>query len=92
MSHFLGHVQKYETMTLDKPRAAVAVRVESKKALCVVLGIHVAKPDTQWATLPDDVVVMEAELPHRHLKPTKGKKFWVSVATFDPFHMLMEGE
>lgn len=90
--HFLRKNEVY-SRTLGKPRACVKVRVE-KDTLVVCEpeddkpNISVAKTDTQWSEVPDRVTVVGAD--GKVIKPSKGKKFYVTVETFDPFHLVME--
>lgn len=90
MRHFLG--KQVYGVPLESPTAMATVQVHSKKVLMVVADtrIGVSQVDTLFMDLPNDVVVMEPELPHRHIKPSNGKKFVITTQTFDPFHGLAE--
>ena len=91
--HFLRKAEVY-ARTLTRPRAAVKVKLEKDKL--VVSGpddegnpnIFVAKLDTQWAPVPDRIKVVGPD--GKVIKPSKGKSFYVTVETFDPFHAVME--
>lgn len=93
--HFLRKTEVY-ARTLTRPRAAVKVRVE-KDTLVICEpeddehpNIIVAKLDTQWSELPERVKVCGPD--GKVIKPSKGKKFYVTVETFDPFHAVMEAD
>ena len=91
--HFLRKSEVY-ARTLTRPRAGVTVKVEKDKL--VVLepddegkpNIHIAKMGTEWSLVPDRVKVVGPD--GKVIKPSKGKAFYVTVETFDPFHMVME--
>jgi|WetSurMetagenome_2_1015567.scaffolds.fasta_scaffold11132_2 hypothetical protein len=95
MSHFLTIDEAGHWRVRRPPsRAAVRVRVEPHKRreprkLVVESGVFVLKAnDVALVPLPEDVVVMSKG--GEVLKPTWG--FWVSVETFDPYHVLTDWE
>lgn len=76
-------------------RAAVTVQVVKqvvKDALVIQLviqpGISVAKLGVQWVTLPERVKVLSTE--GEEVRPSKDRRFYVTVETFDPFHLVTE--
>lgn len=86
--HFLRQDEARWSRMLFKPWAAVEVKIE-KKTL-VISCIVVAKDDVKWAELPERFTVINSE--GEVVKPTPGRKFFVSVETFNPWHLLTELE
>lgn len=93
--HFL---RKAELDRLDcelgKNWAAVRVRVAGTR-LVMTPGddghaIVVCKRDTLFVPLPDRIQVVGPD--SKVVKPSKGSRFWVTVETFDPFHLVTEAE
>lgn len=93
MSHsILRREEARCAQALQQPRAIVRAHVERRGARLVVEAgwIAVAKLGTYWAPLPVRTeVVDEAGAP---IKPSPGRRFFVSVETFDPCHALFEAE
>ena len=88
--HFLGAVER--PYPLGRPRAAVMVASEERGARLVIddeYGIVVARADALFYPLPDHCKVFRDG---KEIKPSKGKRFWVSTETFDPYHMILEAE
>lgn len=91
--HFLKKSEVH-ARTLGKPRACVNVKVEGRDRLVVCggddgkHGVFVAKIDSQWSELPERIKVVGPD--GKVIKPSKGKQFYVSTETFDPFHALLE--
>ena len=90
--HFLRKSEVYGR-TLGKPRACVTVKVEKDRLVLVEPeddkpNIGIAKMDTQWSEVPERIKVVGPD--GKVIKPSKGKKFYVSIETFDPFHLVME--
>lgn len=75
-----------DSITLGKRRAAVQVRVESKKLLRVCERILVLGGDVELAKVPTDIVVVDGE--GKVVKPSG--EFYVTIETFDPFHALVD--
>lgn len=51
-------------------------------------GVFVAK-DVEMLRIPSRIKVVD---PDGHpVKPSQGKAFWISAATFDPYHVVAEG-
>lgn len=75
-----------------KPWACVTVRVESKGERLVVQpgSIAVTKRDTLFWPLPERCSVVDEE--GTVVKPSAGRRFFVSLETFDPHHLLIEIE
>lgn len=78
----------------------VMVRVKDKKTLEILPSIkrdgetlpniRVAKSDTQWASLPPEIQVVSAD--GEQVNPSPGRKFYITVETFNPYHGLMEAD
>lgn len=96
MGHFLG--KRAFSRPLTKPWAMVQAEVRGRKTLVIPAtvmregeeraNIGVLKPPVQLAELPDDVAVVDAD--GDKLKPSPGRKFYVSTETIDPCHALVE--
>jgi hypothetical protein len=71
---------------LEKPWAAVKVRVE-KKDLELTSAICVAKAGTAFAELPARIKVQAEGKPLR-----AEHKFYISIETIDPYHLLIDKE
>lgn len=86
--------------TLGKPWAMATARLTSRKTLTVPAtitidgierpNISVAKSDTEWTRLPDDIRVLDGD--GELISPSAGRCFYVTVATIDPFHGLCEAD
>lgn len=83
-THLLGD------LTGGKPRACVTVRREGNNLVVYpVQGIGALKADTEVMPLVDGVRVVDPER-GRPIAPSKGSAFYITVATFDPFHLVCE--
>lgn len=51
-------------------------------------NIFVAKNGTSWALLPDTVRVVDPD--GEPMSPSKGRVFFVTIDTFNPWHGLLE--
>jgi hypothetical protein len=79
---------------LGKPYAAVRVRVQGTHLVmtpgdeghCIVI----CKMDTLFVPLPERISVVGPD--GQAVKPSKGSRFWVTVETIDPFHLVTEAE
>ena len=75
---------------IGKARACVTVRVERAKKPCRLRiqadRIHVLKPDALVAPLPEGAVVLHAD--GSVCEPTG--RFYVTVESFDPVHLLVD--
>ncbi len=88
--HFLRKSEVYGVTALGRPWACVKVKLSGRDVLEIQEGISVGKADSQWVKLPERVKVVGPD--GKQVKPSKGKCFWVTVETFDPFHMVTEGD
>jgi len=88
--HFLTQFKSWRDEAIGKPRAAVVVEVEKKRAPCTLRvqdgSICILKSDAIMAPLPDGVVVRSAD--GKPIKPTG--RFFVSTESFDPYHLLTD--
>lgn len=92
--HFLKESEIYSRQ-LARPRAGVKVEVQGKDTLVLCAPendedhvIFILKPDARLSRLPDRVKVVDPE--GKVVKPSKGKAFYVTLETFDPFHGVTE--
>ena len=89
--HFL-YKRETNFSPLHPSRVYAAVKVEvTKKAKPRTLavlpgGIVFTKTDTKFVPLPDDVIVVNDE----GEEITASFKFYVSLETFDPFHIVVD--
>lgn len=69
--------------------ACVKVKLEAKDRLCIVVGsIGVLKPEALVAPLPKRMKVVTDE--GEQIAPSEGKRFYVTVNSFNPNHALVE--
>jgi hypothetical protein len=90
VSYFLGRLS-HTGSRLGSPRAAVRVRVASRRSLAIEEGVGaivVVKPDTLIMPLPQEVSVVDAE--GEVVSSSEGTRFYVTTQTIDPFHLVME--
>lgn len=98
MSHFLRMSERPHWPTvLGKPRAAVTVKASGDGAQLHIhpdtktgLPFTVARGDVNWAPLPERCSVLGPD--GEAVGPSSGRRFYVSMDTIDPFHMVMEHE
>lgn len=85
--HFLRKTEREPVFRLPKPWAAVSVRVDKDK-LVVQSEVFVAKEEIALVLLPErfKVVSSGGEI----VRPTSGARFFISLETFDPCHLLLE--
>jgi hypothetical protein len=85
--HFLLKKELYQRRRV-RVRACVMVRLEAGSGVrrLVVDGPVSITSGTEFSPLPADVMVVDSE--GNILEPTWG--FWVSLETFDPFHLLTD--
>lgn len=97
MSHPLKPDETRGRIALGKPWAAVTVRHECSDPALVVVpsdedgaagGICVLKSDVLLADLPDRFSVVGPD--GKKLKLSRGRKFMITVESFDPYHLLTE--
>lgn len=90
------HPLKYDdtrfAQVVGKARAVVTAKAHYKpKRLVIVEGsLGIAKHDTLFVPVPESIPVLDPD--GKPIKPSKGSKFWISVETFDPYHILLEAE
>lgn len=87
MSHPLRQDEARRAEPLTRPWAAVRCRLEGT---CLVLDgdLFVAKSDSLWVELPERFDVVTAA--GHPLRPSGGRRFFISVETFSPFHAVLE--
>ncbi len=94
--HFLRQEEAALERELGKPYAAVKVRVTGTQLQIQPHGddnesvISVVRMDTLLAPLPERFRVVGPN--GKVVKPSKGKRFWVTTQTIDPFHLVLEAE
>lgn len=100
--HFLhkDEVGYFNHLVVGRPYAAVKVEHQNNRELgdhlviCageeVSDNIIIVKGDTQMAPLPVRVKVLSPD--GEIVKPSKGRKFFVSTETFNPYHLVLEAE
>lgn len=69
-------------------RACVRVRVVGKKRAVIEYGIFLPKPDVVFAPMREDFQLTGDE--GKAIPPAKGRRFFVSTCTIDPFHLVTE--
>jgi len=87
MTHPVRPRDLHRTQYTQKPWACVKVRRE-KNDLIIQDGVSVLKVGALLVPVPSylRVVSDEGEL----ITPSKGKQFWISTESFDPFHLVTE--
>jgi hypothetical protein len=70
---------------LNKSVVCVPVDREGKK-LVVSGGIDLARPDTVWAALPEDMKILSES--GEEIKPSG--RFLVTVESIDPYHLVTD--
>jgi hypothetical protein len=85
--HFLRKTEREPVFRLPKPWAAVSVRVD-KNDLVVQSGVSVAEGGIALALLSARFRVVSGD--GETVGPTPGSKFFVSLESFDPLHLLLE--
>jgi hypothetical protein len=91
VSYFLRkrEIDQWQVRRSKKPLVAVKVHVTARKGsrvLVVEPGIVGIDSNAMLVPLPKDVVVESDE--GEVVQPTWG--FWVSIETFDPYHLLLD--
>lgn len=94
MSHFLNQKEIF-TRHLSRPRAGVKVRLEGRDTLVLCVPenerdtcVFVLGRDADLCPLPARMKVVDPE--GKNVKPSKGKAFYVTLGTFNPFHGVTE--
>jgi len=87
--HFLRQDESRGEIAVGRPYAVAHVRVDGTQ-LRLDGGIGVARADTLFVPLPERVQVVD--LNGQVMKPSKGKRFWVSTESFDPHHLVLEAK
>jgi len=90
--HFLrkAEAEHWLQQEVGKKRAAVTVKVAGDRLVIEAGGVCVVKWDTLFAPLPERIKVVGPD--GKVVQPTKGSRFWVSVETIDPTHLVIEAE
>jgi len=94
--HFLRVDECHGFSRFEEPRAAVMVKLVKKDVLQISVpsegqqSIFIAATDTEWAVLPERVKVVDAN--NKVVRPSKGRRFYVTTSTFNPFHGVTEAE
>ena len=90
--HFLNKDELWRARAIQRPCAAVKVRFTRKareRVLTVEHGfVAILGHDAIIAPLPKDVVVVTED--GEAIEASRG--FWVTIETFDPWHLLMDFE
>ena len=73
-----------------KPWACTCAEFEHPNKLVIRGPLGVLKLDTQLARLPERIVVVNPD--GKKVLPSKGRQFYVSLETFNPFHLVTEIE
>lgn len=98
MTHFLLSKEKDQSMPTSRLIAGAAVRYQKRgrDRLLVVCtpddvehAIAVMKMGTQMAPVPNSVKVVD---PETRKTIRASHRFWVTLETFDPFHMVIDTE
>jgi len=91
--HFLTADESRGARTIACPWTAVKVRFERgasiAKSKLVIEGIMILAGRTLVVDLPERWRVYDAE-GKKAVKPSKGRKFVVTVETLDPYHAIAE--
>lgn len=99
--HFLGIIEHRQSLPVGRPWAlatARLTRIDGKNVLVLCrledmpkgkLPIGIADAQTMVVSLPPEVKVVRPD--GQVVTPSKGRIFYVTVETFDPFHGIMEG-
>jgi hypothetical protein len=70
------------------PRAAVKVERTANEVLTILPEVMVVSECVEWRPLPDRMTVVDQD--GREVNPSQGRRFYISVSTFDPYHLVME--
>ena len=85
--HFLRKAEREPLFWLPRPWAAVCVQV-NKNELVVQSEMFVAKGGIALGLLPERFRVVSGD--GEIVLPTSGARFFISLETFDPCHLLLE--
>jgi hypothetical protein len=83
--HFLKKKEIFKAAPIERRRACVTARYEDGK-LWIQDGIGVTKTDAIFVELPERIAVVGSD--GKRIKATG--KFFVSVETFNPFHLVVD--
>jgi hypothetical protein len=87
--HFLRKDELSCPRELGKARAAVRVKVDGTRlVMTAVDAIVVAKRDALFVPLPERIRVIGPD--GKAIKPSRGARFWITVETLDPYHLVTE--
>jgi hypothetical protein len=90
VTHFLTKKDLEQSGTTWTTKPLASVMCEWKDGSLVLVkgdSIRLAKPGLSVALLPKHVAVRDPYM-LRRLNP--GRQFWVSVDTFDPYHLILD--
>jgi len=90
MSHPLHASEVAMPGPLSRPWAATQVRLERGALVLVENGAFIAAADTMWVELPESIPVLDPD--GRRVQPSPGRRFFISIETFSPFHAVTEAE
>lgn len=88
MAHFLKLGRFDHCYRAERRVAMVTAELVANKRLQVQDGFAIAKADVEWYPLPPDIEVVTPD--GSPIKPSRGRSFFVTVETFNPFHGLTE--
>lgn len=95
--HFLRKAEVWGIRTTTKNWASVAVEVSDAHKVETILTLTatenqdclgIMKEGVELVPLPPRVRVQSED--GTLIEPSKGARFWVSIGTFDPFHIITE--
>ncbi len=78
----------YSARTINRPRAAVRVRLERTGLVIVPGEISVLKNDAFVVPLPDRLRVVSED--GEVVKPSDGSIFLITTETMNPFHLVTQ--
>ena len=89
MSHPLRQDERHGAAPLGRPYAAIGAQLERDR-LVVSGAPFIAKADTLWFPLPARLQVVAPG--GEEVRPSPGRRFFISAETIDPWHSLLEAE
>ncbi len=88
MTHPVKPADAQSARRIDYRRACVTVERRKGDLVVVVGKIGVTQTDALIAAVPDYLRVVDTN--GKTIPPSRGKRFFVSTETFDPFHFVVE--
>jgi hypothetical protein len=88
--HFLRKGELECPLALGKPRAAVQVRVAGTQVAIMEDSLVVAHRDALFVPLPERIKVVGPD--GKVVTPSRDSRFWVTVETIDPYHLVIEAK